>query len=86
MTNDILPFYTHEQAWHDEALPDLHKYPAIGVEAYQQMQFLRTDPMPYVEFEHVKAEKRRMVVKREIVCGFAAVLLVVLAFLLLGNT
>jgi hypothetical protein len=66
MTTDILPFYTHEEAWHDEELPDLHKYAAIGVESYEQMNFLRCDPEPFKQFEHVIAENENAHMWQEI--------------------
>lgn len=73
MTTDILPFYTHEQAWHDEELPPLHKYGAIGCESYEQLNFHRTDPFPLIPFEHVLKELRTKEAMREIFHSLIAV-------------
>lgn len=37
-------------------LSDFKEYPVIGRYSYEQTRFLRHDPMPFTEFEHVIAE------------------------------
>lgn len=43
-----------------------HQKVEIGCQSHEQMQFLRTDPAPHVEFEHVIEERTKRETFRDI--------------------
>lgn len=40
----------------NETVPKFKEYPVIGRYSYEQTRYLRHDPEPYKQFEHVIAE------------------------------